>query len=54
MSHSKPKSVSAKPFARPELTSRWHKVSHNLVARITVGVVLIGGTAALVIIAVAH
>ncbi|QWT24900.1 hypothetical protein KPL76_05945 [Subtercola sp. PAMC28395] len=40
-----------KPFERPELTSTWHKFSHNLVVQVTVGVVLVGGTVALVVVA---
>lgn len=40
-----------KPFERPELTSTWHKISHNVVVQVTVGVALVGGTAALVIVA---
>lgn len=38
-------------FARPELTSPWHRFSRNVVVQAASGGVLVGGTAALVALA---
>ncbi|MEF2976719.1 hypothetical protein [Subtercola sp. YIM 133946] len=47
---------SAKPqdFSRPELTSGWHKFTHNLAVRILAAIVLLGGTGALTYLAVSR